>query len=142
MYFYLRVNRVSRIISAQFTMIKSKTKIQKQLQKKTNSELVETILLGKKHPAWMEVASRISTPKRKLNNLNLEEIDRVVNEDEKIVVPGKVLSQGELNKKIKLSALGYSERAKEKLKEAKIDFNLIIEEINKNPKAEGIKILR
>src|SRR3989344_7662814 len=94
--------------------MKSKTKITKQLQKKSNSKLIETILEAKKKEKWLEVAGIISGPRRKRINLNLNEINAQTNEKEKIIVPGKVLSQGEIHKKIKVIALGFSEKAKEK----------------------------
>jgi len=122
--------------------MKSKSKIERQLQKKTNPELVNTIIAAKKKKEWNEVASILSSSKKNRKNLNLEEIDKEVKEGEHIVVPGKVLSQGEINKKIKISALGFSEKTKEKLKESKINFNLILEEIKSNPNAKEIRILK
>lgn len=58
-----------------------------------------------------------------------------------IAVPGKVLSQGEIDKKIKLVALGFSEKAREKLLESKCEIKNILEEIKKNPNAKGVRIL-
>ena len=122
--------------------MKSKTKITKQLQKKSNSKLIETILEAKKKEKWLEVAGIISGPRRKRINLNLNEINAKTNEKEKIIVPGKVLSQGEINKKIKIIALSFSEKAKEKLKKSGCEFSNILTEIKSNPSAEGIRILR
>ena len=42
----------------------------------------------------------------------------------------------------KIIAFGFSEKAKEKLLRAKIEFSKINEEIEKNPDAKGIKILK
>jgi len=123
-------------------MIKSKTKISKQTQKKTNSNLVETIRTCKKNLKWLEVASILSGPRRKLKIINLEEIEKQAKKGEIIVVPGKVLSRGELNKKIKVIALGFSEKAKEKLLKSKHEILSIIEEVKKNPEAKGVKILK
>ncbi|MAG10960.1 50S ribosomal protein L18e [Candidatus Pacearchaeota archaeon] len=121
--------------------MKTKSKISGQLRKKSNPELVKTITTAKKKEKWSVVAGILSGPKRNMMNLNLSEINNLVKEDESIVVPGKVLSQGEINKKGKLIAFGFSRRAKEKLKEAGIDFDTIINEIKKNPEARGIKII-
>lgn len=122
-------------------MTKSKAKIERQLQKKTNSELVETIIAAKKKEAWNKVAEILSSPRRKRIDMNLDKIDSEAKEGEIIVVPGKVLSQGELNKKIKLVALSFSEKAKEKILKAKGEVLIILDEIKKNPNAKGIKIL-
>ncbi len=52
--------------------MKTKTKIEKQLKRKINPELVETIIAAKKHKGWLEVSSILSSPKRKKININLE----------------------------------------------------------------------
>ncbi|HLD38280.1 MAG TPA: 50S ribosomal protein L18e [Candidatus Nanoarchaeia archaeon] len=122
--------------------MKSKTQIEKQMQKKNNSELVETLMNAKKKDKWIEIAGIISGPRRKRINLNLDEINNQAKEKEKIIVPGKVLSQGEINKKIKVIALGFSEKAKEKLKKSGCEFSNILTEIKSNPSAEGIRILK
>ncbi len=55
--------------------MKSKTKIEKQIQKKNSRELVETIIACKKKIKWLEVAGILSGPRRKSLNLNLGEIN-------------------------------------------------------------------
>ncbi len=122
-------------------MEKSKTKISKQLKKKTSNELVNTIIASKKNNAWNEVASILSGPRRGRINLNLGEINKISKAGETIVIPGKVLSQGDIDKKIKLVALAFSENAKEKILAAKGDVETLFNEIKKNPSAKGIKIL-
>ncbi len=123
-------------------MTKSKTQIEKQMQKKNNPELVETLMNAKKKDKWLEVAGIISGPRRKRIDLNLNEINNQTKDKEKVIVPGKVLSQGEINKKIKIVALSFSEKAKEKLKKSGCEFSSILTEIKLNPSAEGIKILK
>ena len=121
--------------------MKSKTFITKQTKRKTNSELVETIFLAKKNPAWLKVAGLLSGPRKRRKNINLSELDEKSLAGEKIVLVGKVLSQGEISKKIKIVALGFSETARQKLLNSKCEPSTLLEEINKNPKAEGVKIL-
>ncbi|SRR3972149_646939 len=121
--------------------MKSKTKIGKQVKRKTNSELVKTIIDAKKHKSWVEIAGMISGPRRKRINLNLDKINKEAREGETLVIPGKVLSQGEIKKKVKIVALGFSENAMEKLSTEKVAFSTIDEEIKKNPEAKGIRIL-
>jgi len=121
--------------------MKSKTKIEKQIQKKNNPELIETLMNAKKKDKWLEVAGILSGPRRKMVNLNLNEINNQVKEKDKALIPGKVLSQGEINKKIKVIALSFSENAIAKLKKSGCEFSKIIDEIKSNPLAEGIRIL-
>ena len=122
--------------------MKSKTKIEKELQKKTNSLLVRTIISTKKNDKWLKVAEILSGPRKKRVNLNLKKIDEESKVGETIIIPGKVLSQGEITKKIKIAAFGFSEKAREKLLKSKSETLSILEEIKKNPEAKGIKILR
>ena len=121
--------------------MKTKTKIDKQIQKKSSKELVETIIAAKKKDKWLKVARILSGPRRKAVSLNLEEINENSKDGETIIVPGKVLSQGEMNKKIKIVALSFSEKAKEKLLKSKIPSLSIIEEIKKNPDIKRGRIL-
>ena len=123
-------------------MIKSKTFIDKQTERKTNPELVETIMLAKKNAKWIEVAGILSGPRKFHSALNLDRIDRETKEGDTIVVPGKVLSSGNITKKLRIVALSFSEEARKKLKEYKSEVITINEEIKKNPKMQGVKVLR
>ncbi len=122
--------------------MKTKSKIEKQLQRKTNSILVETIIACKKNKAWFKVAEILSGPRRNRININLEGLNEKIKDEKIAVVPGKILSQGELDKKIKIVALGFSEKAKEKIKKFGNETLTILEEIKKNPEAKGVKILK
>ncbi len=121
--------------------MKSKTQIEKQLERKTNQELVKTIIEAKKKKNWLEIAAILSSPRAKKISMNLDKINHEAKEGETVIIPGKVLSQGELNKKIKVVALSFSEMAKEKISKSKSEVLTMLEEIKKNPDAKGIKIL-
>lgn len=121
-------------------MVKSKTKINKQAKQKQNPELVETILIAKKND-WKEVASILSGPRRLRRDLNLNQINEQTKEKDSVLIPGKVLSQGDLDKKIKIIALNFSEKAIEKIKNSGSEFSYIKDEIKQNPKKD-IKILK
>jgi len=122
--------------------MKSNTKISKQTAKKKNSEIVETILLAKKHSKWREVASVLAGPRRNFKEVNLNFLNKDSKEGEILIVPGKVLSLGEVNKKIKVAALNFSKKAREKLNKAGCETYSVLEEIKSNPDGKGIKILR
>lgn len=122
--------------------MKSKTKIDKQIKKKTSKKLVETIINLKKHDGWLDVARVLSGSRKNMVNFNLEKINNKAKEGEIVIIPGKVLSQGDVDKKIKIIAFGFSKKAEEKLSKSKIKFSHINEEIKINPTAKGIKILK
>lgn len=123
-------------------MTKTKSKIEQQLKRKKNMELVETIIKAKKSEKWIKIAEKISSPRRKRIEINLNEINEKSKNGETILVPGKVLSQGELNKKIKIAAINFSEKAKEKIAKSGASSLSILELIKENPNAQGIKILK
>ena len=124
--------------------MKSKTLIEKQANRKLNLELVETIILAKKNKAWLKVAGLLSQPRRKKIQINLNVINKELKQGEIGVVPGKVLSLGEIEKgkKIRVAGLNFSEKAKEKLLKAGCEVVLLKDEIKKNKEAKAVKILK
>ena len=115
----------------------SKTKIEKRMKKKTDSDLVETIIkLKKTNP---EAAKELARPKRLWASINLDLIDK---QGKDVLIVGKVLSQGELNKPVKIVAWGASEKAIEKMNKSKANFVLIIDEMKKNPELKNLLILK
>lgn len=122
--------------------MKSKTKISKQAKRKTSEEIMGIIKLAKKNPKWLQVAGILSGPTRKYASVNLNKIDKNSKEGDTIIVIGKVLSQGELTKKVRIAALGFSEEAISKIKKAKCEAKSIEDEIKLDPQARGIKIIK
>jgi large subunit ribosomal protein L18e len=117
----------------------SKTQINKRTSKKRSMELVETIRLARDNNQ-LELAKKLSGPTRKQARVNLSELNKV--SEKNIMIVGKVLGEGELDKKMTISALGFSESAKEKLKKAGCETKTIKKEIETNPKLTGVKILQ
>jgi len=122
--------------------MKSKTKISKQLKRKNNSKLVETIIMAKKNKSWNQIAGFLSGPRRKRVCINLEDINKNSKDGDIVVVPGKILSKGEIDKKIKVVAFNFSGKAKEKLLSAGCEAKDILSEIKLNSGAKGIKIIK
>ena len=120
----------------------SKTKIEKKLKRKTNPELVKLVRKLKKNKGWIEVANMLSYPRRKKVAKNIEDIEKEIEENAIIVVPGKVLSKGNVSKKEKVVAFSFSQEALKKLKENRCEVLSIEEELNKNPQGKGLKILK
>jgi len=139
----LRVNLgVSRSLCfCYFVKMKSNTKISKQLEKKRNPELVETILAAKKNNSWKRVSEILSGPRKDHIEMNLDAISRQAKEGETLAVPGKVLSVGNIDKKVNVVALGFSRSAEEKILKTGGKVSSILEEIKKNPDAKNIRVL-
>ncbi|MEM0480654.1 MAG: 50S ribosomal protein L18e [Candidatus Aenigmatarchaeota archaeon] len=90
---------------------------------------------------WKYVAELLSRPTRRRVEVNLYKINRYAKDGDIILVPGKVLSIGEINKKITISAWSFSKKALEKLKEKNIEVLSIKELVEKNPKGSNVKII-
>jgi large subunit ribosomal protein L18e len=122
-------------------MVASKKTIKVRTRMKTNPEIKETIKLGLKHKPWIRIVQFISAGKKNYSSINLRELDNKTTPGDTVLVLGKILSSGNLTKKIKIVALSISKGAREKLKETKSEFVHVKDEIIKNPKGEGIKII-
>jgi len=122
--------------------MKTKNRIEIQLRKKRNQELVDTIIAAKKSKEWLPVASLLTGSRRNKISINLKELDENIEAGKMLVVPGKVLSVGELSKKTKIVALSFSGKAKEKIIKSGSEAINIFDEIKKNSKATGIKIVK
>lgn len=115
----------------------NKTKIEKRMKHKMDASLVETIIkLKKTNPV---VAKELARPKRRWPAINLKDIDMVKGD---VLVAGKILSAGDLNESKKIVAWTASEKALNKIKNAKGTFVSIIDEMKKNPELNGYDILR
>ena len=91
---------------------------------KTNPQLQETITAlrrkaySEESPFWLRLAEDLEKPTRQRVIVNLSRINRFAQDGETVVVPGKVLASGELDKKVTVVALQFSQSAREKIAKA------------------------
>jgi large subunit ribosomal protein L18e len=123
-------------------MAMSQTRIKTHLKSKTNPELVQTINMARKESAWLMISRILAGSTRNHSSVNLNQIQRNSEEGKTVVIPGKVLGNGDLTKKVKVVALSFSSSAEIKLKKLKVDYSTIAEEIKKNPKAKEVQIIK
>ena len=71
----------------------------------------------------------------------MSRISRYTNEKETALIAGKVLSDGDLTKKITIAAWSFSEKSKEKIKQAGGKTVTIRELMKNNPDGKNIRIL-
>ena len=90
---------------------------------------------------WKRVAKDLNKPSRQRRTVNLYKIDRYARDGETILVPGKVLSVGNLNKKVSVAALNFSTEAKDKITQAKGTILTIQELLQQNPQGKKVRIL-
>ena len=98
---------------------------------------------GKKSKAkiWKDIAMRLDKPASRRTEINLWKIDKLCKDGDVVLVPGKVLGYGDLNHKITIAALSFSQSAVKKIDEAKGKMLTIQELIKSNPKGSKVKIL-
>ena len=111
------------------------------MKKKTDPVLRVLIRNLKKNPKPLcqELAKYLSRPRRKAFSVNIEKINKLTEADNVVVVPGKVLSKGDLDHKITLAAYKFSDESKKKL-DKKADLLSISELIEKVSAFKGINI--
>lgn len=115
--------------------------------RKTNPLLLSLIQELKKQsnindaPIWKDVALRLEKSSKNWPVVNLNRISKYVHEKETALIPGKVLSDGNLTKKVKIAAWSFSEKSKEKIKKAGGNYISIEDLLKSNPKGKDIRIL-
>ena len=120
----------------------SKTSLKARVHKKTNPRVASAIFLATKNPKWLKLAKLLSQSTRKHSSINLEQIDKQTSLGDTVLVPGKVLAVGEITKKVKSCSFGISKEALERLTKTRSEWINILDEIKKNPNAEGLKIIK
>jgi large subunit ribosomal protein L18e len=116
----------------------SKTQLSKRIKKKRNQELVRTIELAKSKN-FLDLGKKLSGPTKLQKRINLNQLNQL--DESKIIVTGKVLGQGDIKKKISISALGFSKQAEEKLKKAGCEIKTIIKDLENLKDLKGVKII-
>ena len=114
---------------------------------KTNPNLIELIINLKDKSynegvaIWKDIAKRLERSTRRQAEVNLSDINRVSEEEQTVIVPGKVLANGQLDHKVSIAALNFSKAAQEKIEKSGGECISISEIIEKNPKGSNIKII-
>ncbi|MCE4599362.1 MAG: 50S ribosomal protein L18e [Desulfurococcales archaeon] len=91
--------------------------------------------------AWLRVAELLEKPTRTRPAVNLSKINRHAVEGEMILVPGKVLGSGILEKKVTIAALGFSEKALLKIKASGSRAITLEAAMDENPTAKRTRII-
>ncbi|MDD5650982.1 MAG: 50S ribosomal protein L18e [Candidatus Nanoarchaeia archaeon] len=101
---------------------------------------LKILSLKEKSKLWQRVAYELERSNRKRREVNLYKINQYTKDGEIALVPGKVLSLGEIDKKITVAAFRFSEAAREKIN--KSGKAISIQQLAKeNPKGKNIRIL-
>ncbi|MBS3124613.1 50S ribosomal protein L18e [Candidatus Woesearchaeota archaeon] len=90
---------------------------------------------------WQRVVQELKKPTRQRREVNLYKISEHALEGETVLVPGKVLSLGEVSKKVDVAAMSFSAEAKRKITASKGKAYTIKELFEQNPQGKKIRIL-
>ncbi|MBI2668257.1 50S ribosomal protein L18e [Candidatus Woesearchaeota archaeon] len=90
---------------------------------------------------WKRIEEDLLKPTRQRRIVNIYKIEKYARDGETVIVPGKVLSVGELHKKVQVAAMTFSAEARSKIVAAKGTAMSIEELLHKNPDGKGVRIL-
>lgn len=90
---------------------------------------------------WERIADDLAKPTRSRRVVNLSRLNRYANDNEVVIVPGKVLGSGSVDHKMTVAAWNFSGQAKEKIESVKGQCLTIAELARKNPKGSNVRIL-
>ncbi|MFH1332608.1 MAG: 50S ribosomal protein L18e [archaeon] len=90
---------------------------------------------------WNRLAAELSKPTRSKREVNLFTVSLHANDGETVVVPGKVLGEGFIEKPVTVAAFSFSESAKQKIIKAKGKVLSINDLMKSNPKGKNVRIL-
>mgnify|MGYP001588451542 FL=1 len=113
----------------------------------TNPQLQKLIIDLKRLAAqkqvkiWKRAAEDLQRPTRIRRKVNLYKVEKYLKSGETALVPGKLLSLGNLTKKVEISAYQASQQAKEKIKRAGAKFLTLQELMKKNPDGKKVRII-
>ncbi len=91
---------------------------------------------------WRDVAKRLEKPGRNYAQVNLSKINRYAKEGETVLIAGKVLGAGLLEKAVNVAAYNFSSTAMEKIADVGGKCLTIEQILEENPKGSGIRILQ
>ncbi|WP_335998734.1 50S ribosomal protein L18e [Halorientalis halophila] len=90
---------------------------------------------------WGDVATRLEKPRRTHAEVNLGRIERYAREDETVVVPGKVLGSGVLQKEVTVAAVDFSGTAETKIDQ--VGESITLEQaLERNPNGADVRVIR
>jgi len=115
-------------------------------KKNTQQLIVALEKQGKKSGknVWKSVAKRLAKPSRNRARVNVDKLNKLAKKqkDKIFVVPGKVLSMGEVEEKINVACLDCSKRARDKIEKQKGKVILLKDLIEAKPKESTMVIVQ
>ena len=90
---------------------------------------------------WGDIAERLEKPRRTHAEVNLGRIERYAQEDELVVVPGKVLGSGVIQTDVTVAAVDFSSTAETKIN--KVGEHTTLEQaVEDNPEGSNVRVIK
>lgn len=102
---------------------------------------LKTLAIKENKPLWKRVATELEKPTRQRREVNIYKLESYAKDGETIIVPGKILGNGVLSKKLVVAALAISASAEDKIHSQKGEVLSIEELMKKNPQANKVRIM-
>ena len=102
---------------------------------------LETTSHDTESAVWRDIADRLAKPRRSHAEVNLGRIERYAREDHTVVVPGKVLGSGILQKPVTIAAVDFSQTARRKIEAADGTAVELEEMLADNPNGQNIQVI-
>ncbi len=116
-------------------------------RRKENPELVRLVVELKKAaraheaPVWAAVADRLERPRHQSTPVNVGHLERLTAAGDTVVVPGKLLADGRLAKRLTVAAFHFSKQARGKIHAAGGSALSLHELLKAHPDGAGVRLL-
>lgn len=91
---------------------------------------------------WKQASMLLSSPRTNRVEVSLGRISRIAEGGSALLVPGKVLGNGLLDKKLVVGAFAFSSSARSKIEAAGGSALTLEQFLKKYPKGSGVKLVR
>lgn len=114
---------------------------------KTNPVLKENIVklekAARKNDAevYRRAAEELKKSAKNKTEVNVSKIERTASEGETVLVPGKVLGSGRLDKEVEVAAFQFSQKAKKIISKSG-EVTYLEDLVEENPEGEKIRIVK
>lgn len=102
---------------------------------------LKTASTKNKAPIWSNLAEMALKPTIAKRLVNITKLSRVTNDNDVVIVPGKVLGTGNISHKITLCSFSISTAAAKKIKQAGGKIVSHSDMISKFPTGKGVRII-
>ncbi|MFC6729618.1 50S ribosomal protein L18e [Natronoarchaeum mannanilyticum] len=129
--------------ASHFSRGPNRRKVMSKTNPRLNSLIAELKSVSRNGDAdvWSDVADRLEKPRRTHAEVNLGRIERYAQEDELVVVPGKVLGSGALQKSVTVAAVDFSGTAETKIEQVG-ETQELEQAIEQNPDGTNVRVIR